>query len=485
MDTRVLFAQRLGLVTITNLLISLSGLILLPILTKTISTADYGSWSLIIVTTSLVPTLVSLGLQFSLVRFLAASSDKREIRELFYSVGFVVLCTSSVASGLFLLFSGQIAAGFLNGDLIVGLILPVNIFFACLNAFLPNYFRAFQQMKRYSALSILQAYLNVVFIVYFVYSGYGLRGAVVGFLAQQLVVFLVSACLIVREIGIAVPKFANIRTYIGFGLPLVLSSASSWIVNSSDRYLISIILGTVAVGYYSPAYSLGATIAMLSAPFGTMLLPVLSKYYDENSLGDVRTIMKYSLKYYLGAAIPSFFALSILSKPLLLVLTTQEIAANGYLVVPFVAAAALLTGAYEVVLQVLALRLKTALAGTIWVISAAVNFGLNLVLIPYLGILGAAVTTLLAFACAFVLTTAYSLTHFTFDVSGKFILKSCGASLAISGFLLIWKPVDLWAILLSLGVSAAIYVGILLALKGFTIEEIKFFYAAFRGRSKV
>jgi O-antigen/teichoic acid export membrane protein len=481
MEKHVLFAQRVGLVAITNLLVSVSGLILLPILTKNISTAEYGSWSLILVTTSLVPNLVGFGLQFSLVRFLPAAKDQRERQELFYSIGFFTFFAGLGAAGLFLLFSKQIAVIFFNRDLSLALIFPLIILLACLSAFLPGYFQALQQMRKYSILSLLQAYLNVSLIAYFVYVGYGLEGAVIGLLIQQLTVFFVSVLLILRDIGFALPKFKNMRMYLRFGLPLVLSSFSSWIVNSSDRYLIGLILGTVAVGYYSPAYALGSAIGLLSAPFGTMLMPVLSKHYDAKRFDDVRVIMKYSLKYYLAIAIPSFFAVSILSKQLLLVLSTQEIAINGYLVTPFVAAAMLLTGAYEVFLQVIALKLKTALAGSIWVISAAVNFGLNLILIPYLGIIGAALTTLLAFACAFVFTTAYSLKNFAFDVSGTFILKSICASLAMSALLFAWSPVGLLNILLSIGISAVIYLSILLVLRGLTVSEIKFFCTVLKG----
>ena len=39
-----LFTQRIGLIGITNLLVSLSGIILLPILTKNIPIEEYGVW---------------------------------------------------------------------------------------------------------------------------------------------------------------------------------------------------------------------------------------------------------------------------------------------------------------------------------------------------------------------------------------------------------------------------------------------------------
>jgi len=49
-----LFAQRVGLVGITTLIVNLRGLILIPILTKTLGADAYGAWSKIMVTISLI-----------------------------------------------------------------------------------------------------------------------------------------------------------------------------------------------------------------------------------------------------------------------------------------------------------------------------------------------------------------------------------------------------------------------------------------------
>ena len=56
-----LFAQRVGLVGITNLIVNLRGLILIPILTKTLGADAYGVWSVIMVTISLLSPLALLG----------------------------------------------------------------------------------------------------------------------------------------------------------------------------------------------------------------------------------------------------------------------------------------------------------------------------------------------------------------------------------------------------------------------------------------
>jgi O-antigen/teichoic acid export membrane protein len=235
------------------------------------------------------------------------------------------------------------------------------------------------------------------------------------------------------------------------------------------------------VGYYSPAYALGGTLSMVAAPLVTLLLPILSKHYDNNNIADVRTILTYSLKYYEGIALPCVFAVSVLSKPLLLVLTTQQIAANGYLVTPLVASGAVLIGTGTVVMRVLALTKKTAIVGTIWILSAVLNFGLNLVLIPYLGLLGAALATFLTFLVAFVLITYYSLRQFKFDLNGRFIVKSICSSSIMALFLIFWNPSGLLSIVLSIALAAIIYVTILLVLRGFTIQEIKLIYRIYRG----
>jgi O-antigen/teichoic acid export membrane protein len=163
------------------------------------------------------------------------------------------------------------------------------------------------------------------------------------------------------------------------------------------------------------------------------------------------------------------------------VLTTQQIAANGYLVTPLVASGAVLIGTGTVVMRVLALTKKTAIVGTIWILSAVLNFGLNLVLIPYLGLLGAALATFLTFLVAFVLITYYSLRQFKFDLNGRFIVKSICSSSIMALFLIFWNPSGLLSIVLSIALAAIIYVTILLVLRGFTIQEIKLIYRIYRG----
>ena len=221
MNEHKLFTKRIGLIGITTLLVSLSGIILLPILTKNIPIEDYGAWTLIGVTIGLIPAVVMLGLPYTMVRFLSAAKKREEIQESFYSIAFIVLFTSAIASLLLLLFSKPIAASLFDDNLTIARILPLIVFIECLNGLLLNFFRTFQQIKRYSIFLFIKTYLNVALVAYFVLSGYGILGAVMGLLITDLIVFLIMASLIISEIGIKIPKFTDTREYLTFGLPTV------------------------------------------------------------------------------------------------------------------------------------------------------------------------------------------------------------------------------------------------------------------------
>jgi O-antigen/teichoic acid export membrane protein len=218
---------------------------------------------------------------------------------------------------------------------------------------------------------------------------------------------------------------------------------------------------------------------MFLAPLSFMLPAVLSKYYDENNMDEVKKILRYSLKYFLLLAIPATFGLSLLSKSILTILTTPEIALQGYLITPFIAVSAVLFGVRLVMGQGLYLAKRTDISGKIWIIAAILNLGLNFVVVPYIGIVGAAITTLIAFTLSAILATYYSFKYLIFDINFSFIAKSVFASFIISLVIIKLNPVGILNVLVVIGICAVVYSAILLLLKGVKKEEIKFFRGLF------
>ena len=470
-----LFVQRIGLVGITNVLIALSSLILLPIVTKSFTINDYGTFVIINTTISLIPALASLGLPYTMVRFLSAEKDKEKIKEDFYSISGIVLVSSFIISALLFLLSKNVAAVLFNGDVNLAMLVSVIVFLACINALLLNFFRTFQQMRRYSLILVVQTYLGVFLISYFAINGFGIFYAALGILIANIFSFFIMIIFIISNIGFKIPKFKNMREYLSFGLPTLPANLSSWIVDSSDRYVIGILLGSAFVGYYSPGYTLGNLLVMVLAPFSILLPSVLPRYYEENNTEKVRIYLKYSIKYFLLISIPAAFGLSILSKPILLILTTPAIALNGYLVTPFVATSAVLFGFYAIAGNILILEKRTKIMGSIWLIAAVLNLSLNIIFVPYFGILGAAAITLIAYLAAFILTILYSSKFFKFDFDLNFIVKSLIASLVMSGIIVYLNPYGILNVIIAVVIGAVVYIVLLLIFKGIQKDEFQFF----------
>jgi O-antigen/teichoic acid export membrane protein len=480
MHTYKRFAKGVGLIAISNALVSVSGIILLPVLTKNLSTGDYGAYVQVMTTVTLLAWPLTLGLPVALVRFVALSRTQADIREDFYSIFLAIGFVSLLASGILLLLSRSLAEYLFNGNLAVAEILPLITLFASLDLYLLDSFRAFQQLRRYAFFTLAQAYVGVVLISYFVFSGRELVGAVFGLLAAQVILFLVILSIIIARIRITIPHLKRLRTFMLFSVPLIPSNLSFWIVNSSDRYLIGIFLGASYVAYYSPSYTLGFVIAMLASPFNLMMASFLPKHYDDDDLAVVKTVCKYALKYFLAAAIPSVFIVSSLSKPLLLALSTPEIASNGYLVTPFIAFSALVWGTQSIFLQVIILEKKTRMMGVLWVVSGLMNFGLNIFLIPYLGIIGAAVTTLVSFSFIFISTSLYSRGFMKFDIDSHFIFKSIVASLAMIAVIIGLDFGGKFSILVAASAGVIVYLVLIVLMKGFDREEFAFFMRLFQ-----
>ncbi len=329
-------------------------------------------------------------------------------------------------------------------------------------------------MKKYSILLLLQTYLSLFLVSYFAILRQGILLVVIGFFITQLILFLVMIWLVFSEIGFKIPKFNNIKEYLNFAIPIIPNNLSTWIVESSDRYVIGIFLGTTFVAYYSPGYTLGMAVLLFFTPLSVILSSILPKLYENQEIEEVMLFINYSLKYFLLITIPSVFILSLLSKPILMVITTPEIALNGYFITPFVALSALLFGSYGIIMNLIILEKKTKIIGSIWTIAALISL-LNIIFVPIFGILAAAAVTLFSYSIAFIISMNYSSKFFKFNFDYSFILKSVLASILMSIIIILVNPKGFFGIIILFGVSIAIYMFLILILKAFDRKEIDFF----------
>jgi len=470
------FGRQVSYVVGANIAIGLLGFIQLAILTKGLGITLYGTWSLIIVTISVIVPFALLSLNDAIVRFLTAEKDKGRISEDFLSALATVCICGITFSILLFLFSDYLASLIfkdINSSSYIKLA-SILILFNSLDGLTLAFFRMQLKMGLFVAFNLGQNIIRVGFIFAALSLGYKLTGVIFAVIGSEVIFLILKLFITLRQTGLHMPHFSNIKSYLRWGIPLTPNVAILWIIDVSDRYVISYFLGVAAVGIYNAAYTIAGYATFILLPLGTVLYPTIIKSYEEGRISETKNYLKYSLKYFMMIAVPSAFGLTILAEPLLSILTRPEFVA-GKAVVPFVAFGTVLFGFYRIYLYIILLANKTHLTLRLLGISAIINIILNILLIPLMGILGAAVATFVAYGVLGILGLMVSRRYMKFDLSLHFMLKSAIASSIMMLCIWLLNPKSITTVLISILCGILIYFGVLLITKGLNKSEISFF----------
>jgi O-antigen/teichoic acid export membrane protein len=197
-----------------------------------------------------------------------------------------------------------------------------------------------------------------------------------------------------RRIGLALDP-TRAASMLAFGLPLVPASLAGWVLNLSDRYLVNAFDGRGAVGVYAAGSTVGMAInALAVAPF---TLAWGAAYWEIARGQDARPVIARVLTGFTGLACFGALALSALATDAFRILLTPEFEA-GRFVTPFSAFASVGYGLFTIVTTGINLEGETRRVPIIIGLAALANLALNLALIPFLGPMGAAISTLLSYA---------------------------------------------------------------------------------------
>ncbi len=466
-------ARDIGLIAITQVLISLGGFFLLPIVTKMLGPDSYGIWAQINVTISLLYPIALIGLHMAFLRFLAAETDEGVIREGFYSIIFFVGFTGFAISLAVYLLSDLLAVT-LFGDIQASYFVKAGSFLILLTAVdlvATFYFRISRETGIYAALSLFNSFGRLILILILLVLGFGLIGVIGGIFIIMLLEILISLVLIVRRIGFALPRFTYIKEYLKYSAPITPNALIRWITESSDRFIIGFFLGVTAVGIYSAGYVIGGLIFQLMYPIQLILFPELSRLYDRLEMEAVKLYLSISLKYFLLVAIPAVVGLSALAGPILNLFTTPQFA-SGAVVIPFIALSGLLAGIYQIVINITHLVKKNQFNLFIHVLAAVSNLLLNLLLIPFVGFIGAAIATLISYTITAIVAVLFSFRYIKFKIYWSSISKSVAASGAMAGIILLIPVYSVYNLLFAVGSGMVLYVMIMVLIKGLDWREL-------------
>jgi O-antigen/teichoic acid export membrane protein len=184
-----------------------------------------------------------------------------------------------------------------------------------------------------------------------------------------------------------------------FGLPMVPQELSGWILGVGDRVVVRHVLGSVAVGRYSVAYNVGSLgfilLVFVTQAWMPRIYAVADRAARSRLLASSRDMMNLLL-------IPVVCGLAAGAPVVLEVWVPPSF--HPAELTPIVAIVAVCTfpfAQFVANLRALMSEGRTAQAAVATLVAAAVNIGLNVVMVPFLGITGSAIATVLSYAlCA-------------------------------------------------------------------------------------
>jgi O-antigen/teichoic acid export membrane protein len=181
-----------------------------------------------------------------------------------------------------------------------------------------------------------------------------------------------------------------------FGLPHVPGFLAFWLLQFSDRYLLGLLGSLADVASYSVGYSLGwyAMSFLLVTPFELAWPTIMYAIARQHDAADLfRLVFRWFSLVLLFVALGMALIGSVVLDRLFP--GTYYAAAP---IIPVIAASGVLYGIYQVFMIGSNVRRKPWFVAVSIAVAAIINVLLNLLLIPVYGAMGAALSTLLAYA---------------------------------------------------------------------------------------
>ena len=264
----------------------------------------------------------------------------------------------------------------------------------------------------YGYVSVTNTVLNMgISLLFIIGIGLTWKGRIFGIVIASFVTALASLFVFwhrgLLDLPEAKEKIINeAKSIMQFGVPLIPNALGGWALNMADRLILTSLVGLEATGLYSVGYAFGSIIKLLQTAFSRAWLPYFfPRVKNESRKADVR-IVQITYLYTLGI-IGLALAVGYLGPTLLKIFTAAEYNEAGIYVL-WVALGYAVNGIYKMLVGYLLFLKRTTFISIITGVEVGVNVGLNFLLIPMFGPIGAAYATFGAFSIGVILVFVLS-----------------------------------------------------------------------------
>jgi O-antigen/teichoic acid export membrane protein len=381
---------------------------LVPLYTNVLTATQFGTADLVQTIAILIVPVASLAIHDSVLRF-GLSKDANHGTVLlnaliifFCGTIFVFLMTP-----LFV-YNETLSPWRIYVALMVIVNMMSNIMFA--------YVKSKDKNKEYSLISIIftftLAVLNIVLLVF-------CKLEVKGYLYANIIAHVVAAgslwisCHAFQDIHESKFDKELLKQMLAYSTPLIVNNLSWWILNSSDRVMIEWYLSAAALGLYAAASKIPALLSIITAIFSQAWTISSVKDYDtdKDKIFYMNIFKYYSILLTFAAA-----AIMLILKDFMKIYVGPEFV-SSWKYIPFLLLGTVFYSYSAFFGAIYGAAKKNISVAITTFIAAIINIVINIILIPRLGIMGAVISTAIAYTAIGLFRMIDSQRFFAFQIN--------------------------------------------------------------------
>lgn len=426
-----------------------------PIFTRLLSTNDYGIITIYSTWVAIFSIIIGLGMNGT-IGSAKIHLSKEKYKEYLSSILFLSTLSFIAALSFVMIFKEQ-CVSLIGLSYEILILLVVESYFGFVISFATSVCTFEKDHKNYLLTSFASTIINIALSIILIlnlnndlYLG-RIIGSVVGVSSVGLIWYFI---IILR--GKVFFKLEYYKFCLPMALPLIFHNLSHLILNQADKLMLQKMTNEQVVGVYGFSYTIAALLNTIQLALNSAWLPW---YYEILSKNDTKNLRSTAIKYL--AFFTLLTSLFMLGSSEIIKLFAPSTYWSGIQILPVVIA-----GYYFVFLYTFPANYQFYLKKTKFIalgtISAAIiNIILNLVLIPYLGMFGAALATLIAYIWLFAMhfsIVKYKYKHQDFEakiyaIAIIWITLILGLSYALVNFWYIR-----WILIIILSLGSVLYV---------------------------
>lgn len=384
----------------TNILNAGIPFLLLPILTRVLTPADYGTVAMFGIVLSVLGAFTGLSVHGVIgVRYFQL--EKKELAKYVGTCVGILVISTSVLFLLVAVFGSWLAgvSGVPTDWLLVAVVLSG---FQFLGNIRLSLWQVSGEAKKYGAFQISQSLLNAaVSLILILMVGMAWEGRVLGQSVAVLLFGAIALWWLLRDNLLRFPGDwrEHSRDALRFGVPLIPHVIGGLLIVAADRFVIVRLLDVAQAGIYMVALQVGQALGLATDSFNRAYAPWLMKNLSKSTEALRVTIVRGTYLYFV-LVLAAAAAFGLLAPMLLGFLVGESFRAAGELVI-YIALGFAFGGCYYMVANYVFFESKTKVLALVTFISGLVNIPLMFILVGHNGIAGAGQAFMLTQALSF------------------------------------------------------------------------------------